>query len=417
MPRRVIILGSTGSIGTQALDVIRAHPSAYCVGGLGAGGAHPDLLARQAHEFSVPLVALANENSVTAFRAAYREYARGAREPEIFSGTDAMVQLASQAEGSCSSADGYGSDVVLNGMTGSVGLLPTLAALRTGATLALANKESLVAGGALVRESMIRPGQIVPVDSEHSAIHQALQAGIHHRGLTSENIDGESNVRKIILTASGGPFRGRCRKELENVSVEQALQHPTWNMGPVVTINSASLMNKALELIEAAYLFDVPADDIVPVVHPQSVVHSAVEFIDGSTVAQLSPPDMRLPIALGLSWPKRVPAAAPAFPWHEAATWTFEPLDHETFPAIALARAALAQSPVHPAVLNAANEEAVAAFVRGQLGFLAMADVVGEVLARCDSSCYLGSDAVSCNVEAVLAAEAWARETARRVIA
>ena len=416
MPRRVIILGSTGSIGTQALDVIRGNPSAYVVGGLGAGGAHPELLAQQAHEFSVPLVALADESAVTAFRAAYRDCAQGAREPEIFSGADAMAQLAAQAE-EPRSADGYDGDVVLNGMTGSVGLLPTLAALHTGATLALANKESLVAGGALVREAMARPGQIVPVDSEHSAIHQALQAGIHHKGLTSENLDGQSNLHRIILTASGGPFRGCTREDLADVKVEQALQHPTWNMGPVVTINSASLMNKALELIEAAYLFDVPADGIVPVVHPQSIEHSAVEFIDGSTVAQLSPPDMRLPIALGLSWPQRVPAVAPAFPWHEAASWSFEPLDHETFPAIELARTALAESPVHPAVLNAANEEAVAAFVRGDLGFLAMADVVRDVLACCDSARYLGSGVDSYSVEAVLAAETWARETARRVIA
>lgn len=415
MPRRIIILGSTGSIGTQALDVIRAHPSAYCVGGLGAAGAHPDILAQQAYEFSVPIVALSSEKSVDTFRAAYRKCAQGAREPEIFSGPDAMVQLAAQASGS-DCTDEYDGDVVLNGMAGSVGLLPTLAALRTGATLALANKESLVAGGALVQEAMVRPGQIVPVDSEHSAIHQALQAGIHHRGLTSENLDGESNVRKIILTASGGPFRGRSRSELADVSVQQALHHPTWNMGPVVTINSASLMNKALELIEAAYLFDIAADDIVPVIHPQSVVHSAVEFIDGSTLAQLSPPDMRLPIALGLSWPKRVSSVAPAFPWHEAATWTFEPLDHDTFPSITLARAALAQSPVHPAVLNAANEEAVAAFVRGELGFLAMADVVRHVLELCDSSRYLGSDMASYSVEAVLEAEAWARKTAHKVI-
>ena len=426
MTRNIWLLGSTGSIGTQALDVIRRNPVRFRVAGLGAGGGRVAQLAAQAAEFGVTAVALARAEAAADFREAYSAVTK-APMPEILTGAGAMAALASRASGVTATDPEIvaQADLVLNGITGSVGLAPTLAALATGATLALANKESLVAGGALVREAMVRPGQIVPVDSEHSAIFQALQAGVHHRGLTSALLDGASNVRRIILTASGGPFRGRSRAQLADVTLAQALNHPTWNMGPVVTINSATLMNKGLELIEADYLFDVPPEDIAVVVHPQSAVHSGVEFVDGSAVLQASPPDMRLPIALGLSWPERVADVAPAFDWGSGGTagaagaspmsWTFESLDDEAFPAVNLARAALVASALHPAVLNAANEECVAAFAAGELSFLGITDTVARVLA--DFSDHFAGAAPSVTaLEQVLAAEAWARARAHAVI-
>jgi 1-deoxy-D-xylulose-5-phosphate reductoisomerase len=284
-------------------------------------------------------------------------------------------------------------------VTGSVGLGPTLAALRGGSTLALANKESLVAGGALVRAAQRRADQIVPVDSEHSAIAQALRAG------------ARAEVRRIVLTASGGPFRGWSADAVRAATVDQALAHPTWAMGPVVTVNSASLMNKGLELIEAHLLFDVPVEDITVVVHPQSVVHSMVEFVDGSTIAQASPPDMRLPIALGLSWPERLDVVAPPCDWTQASSWTFEPLDDAAFPAVGLARAAVAASATHPAVYNAANEEAVAAFLSGRAGFGDIVATVEAVLAEHDGT---GADRVT--LDDVSAAEAWARARARALL-
>ena len=261
--------------------------------------------------------------------------------PEIITGPDASTRIA-----------GIEADVVLNGITGSIGLAPTLAALKSGATLALANKESLIVGGALVKAAA-REGQIVPVDSEHSAIAQCLRSG------TAAEVD------RLILTASGGPFRGRTREELHDVSPQEALAHPTWDMGLMVTTNSASLVNKGLEVIEAHLLFDIPLDRIDVVVHPQSVVHSMVQFIDGSTIAQASPPDMRLPIALGLGWPDRVPGSARPCDWTQATSWTFEPLDTEAFPAVGLAKDAAKQGSTYPAVFNAANEEAVMAFHAG----------------------------------------------------
>ncbi len=264
---------------------------------------------------------------------------------------------------SATEAAGLSADVVLNGMTGSIGLRPTLAALQAGSTLALANKESLIAGGPLVKAAAA-PGQLVPVDSEHSALAQCLRGG------------SAAEVRRLVLTASGGPFRGRTRAELADVTPEQALAHPTWTMGPVVTTNSATLVNKGLELIEAHLLFDLPFDRIEVVVHPQSVIHSMVEFCDGSTIAQASPPDMRLPIALGLSWPERVADAAPACDWTTAATWTFAPLDHDAFPAVALARRAGEAGGTAPAVYNAANEELVEAFLGRRLPFLAIVDTL-----------------------------------------
>lgn len=399
MVRDVVILGSTGSIGTQALDVISRNSERFRVRGLAGAGGRLELLARQAAQFRVPRLAIAGGDAAQLARLV-DELAPDLK-PDIEVGQQAVAALAGSGdEGS----------VVLNGITGSVGLEPTLAALACGATLALANKESLVVGGGLVGQAMVRPGQIVPVDSEHSAIAQALRSGVHHKGLTSENIDGASEVDKLILTASGGPFRGKSRAELADVSAEQALQHPTWDMGPVVTINSSTLMNKGLELIEAAYLFDIEPQRIEAVVHPQSIIHSMVLFCDGSTIAQASPPDMRLPIALGLSWPQRLESVSPPCQWGEPTSWTFEPLDHEVFPAVSLAREAVAASALHPAVLNAANEEAVEAFLRGRLEYLGIIDTVRGVLDAFEAP------STSLTLDAVLATEAWARARAHDIM-
>ncbi|MDO5026109.1 MAG: 1-deoxy-D-xylulose-5-phosphate reductoisomerase [Trueperella sp.] len=391
---RVVILGSTGSIGTQALNVIRNHPDKFEVVGLGAGGNQLELLAAQTQEFRVSTVAVANQDSAPALKELLPGVA-------VWAGSEALAELAALA--------GPGG-VVLNGITGSVGLGPTLAALHSGAQLALANKESLVAGGKLVADAMVRPGQITPVDSEHSAIAQALRSGRHHKGLTSPEVDGTSEVARLILTASGGPFRGCTRAQLQDVTAQQALNHPTWDMGPVVTINSATLMNKGLELIEAAYLFDMSPQQIVPVVHPQSVIHSMVEFCDGSTIAQASPPDMQLPIALGLSWPDRLPKVATPCRWDTATSWDFEPLDDAVFPAVNLAREAVATSALHPAVMNAANEEAVAAFLTDRISYLAIIDIVSQVVAD-----FSAPETV--DLAQVQAAEAWARHRAQAEIA
>ena len=316
--------------------------------------------------------------------------------PEILVGPDASTQIAGS----------FPQAVVLNGITGGVGLGPTLAALEAGSTLALANKESLVVGGPLVRRAMKRDGQIVPVDSEHSAIAQCLASGVHERGLTARRVTGKSELAQLVLTASGGPFRGKKRADLAEVTPQQALAHPTWNMGPVVTINSSTLVNKGLELIEAHLLFDVPASDIVPVVHPQSIVHSMVTWKDGATIAQASPPDMKLPIALGLTWPKRLPDIEKPVDFLQRQEWTFEPVDSQTFPAINLARAAVTESPTHPAVYNAANEVFVDAFLRGQLAYLSIVDLLEEVLAE-----HQGIDEPT--LDDILGAQEWAKASAR----
>lgn len=357
--RRVLILGSTGSIGTQALDVIRTRRDRFHVVGLAAGSDHEGLAA-QAAEFGVGDTAL------------------GAAEAE------ALVRAVD-------------ADVVLNGITGSVGLGPTLAALECGRTLALANKESLIVGGDLVT-ALAAPGQIVPVDSEHSAIAQALRSGEH------------SEVRRLVLTASGGPFRGRSRDELGAVTPAQALAHPTWDMGRVVTTNSATLVNKGLEVIEAHLLFGVGYDEIDVVVHPQSVVHSMVEFVDGSTIAQASPPDMRLPISLGLDWPHRVAGVGAPLDWTRASSWTFEPLDAAAFPAVELAKRVGRAGGTYPAVFNAANEQAVDAFHDGALGFLGILDTVARVVDAHDAPAELTR-------EGLADAEDWARREADRLIA
>lgn len=409
----VVLLGSTGSIGTQALQVVEAAPEGtYRVRALSAGGAQLELLAEQAVRHQVDVVAVADAAAGDRLRTLLRERG-GATTPEILTGPDAATQAAALLGSAGTAADGPGdaAGVVLNGITGSVGLAPTLAALRSGARLALANKESLVVGGSLVQDAQQRPGQVVPVDSEHSAIAQALLGGRHEKGMTSPVVTGRTEVRRLVLTASGGPFRGRRRADLAGVTAAQALAHPTWAMGPVVTVNSSTLVNKGLELIEAHLLFDVPTDDIVVVVHPQSVVHSMVEFHDGSTLAQASPPDMRLPIALGLSWPGRAPDVVPPCRWDEPTAWTFEPLDDAVFPAVGLARGAASASATHPAVLNAANEQCVAAFLDGRLPYLGIVDVVAEVLAE------HGGATGRPDLAEVLGAEEWARARAEELLA
>jgi len=392
-PREVTVLGSTGSIGRQAIAVAQQNPDRLRVTGLAAGGADVAGLADQALALGVRTVAVARATSAQDLQLAFyaaasqRGWAKGDYAlPEILAGPRAAEELAARP-----------ADVVLNGITGSIGLGPTLSALRAGRTVALANKESLVAGGDLVLAAA-SPGQLVPVDSEHSALAQCLRGG------------ARGEVARLVLTASGGPFRGRAADDLADVTVADALAHPTWDMGPVVTINSATLMNKGLELIEAHLLFDVPYADIDVVVHPQSIVHSMVTFADGATIAQASPPDMRLPIALALAWPDRLPVVQPALDWSTASNWQFEPLDDVAFPAVRLARMAGEAGGVVPAMFNAANEEAVAAFVAGRLSFRGIVDLVARTL---DDAPELG--APTC-VEDVLAAEKWAREHARGVI-
>ena len=360
----VVILGSTGSIGTQGLDVISRHPDRFDVVGLAAGGAHVDLLARQAARFHVSGVAVFDEHAVQPLRDALAQ--AGATHVEVTAGPEAVVNMA-----------GSGADVVLNGITGSIGLEPSIAALRSGSQLALANKESVVAGGHLLFDAQVRAQQINPVDSEHSAIWQSLRSGTH----------GE--VSKLVVTASGGPFRGWTRNQMIDITPEQAL-------------------------IEASRLFDVPPSRIEVTVHPQSIVHSMVEFRDGATIAQASPPDMRLPIALGLSAPERLGDVAAACDWTKAATWTFEPLDDEAFPAVNLARHCLEASEKHTAVLNAANEQAVHAFLEHRLPYLGIVDTVKEVLD--DMDCEMRGNPLFASVEEMSQLEHEARRRADELI-
>ena len=384
-PRDVVLLGSTGSIGTQAADVIRRNPGRFRVAGLAAGGGNPGLLASQAIEFGAEVVAVEREPAAAEVREALR--AQGARtQPKVLAGPDGVTEAAA-----------WPCDVVLNAVTGFRGLAATLAALRAGRVLALANKESLITGGPLVA-GLARPGQIVPVDSEHSAIAQCLRGG------------SAGEVARLILTASGGPFLHRSRAELERVSPDQALAHPTWNMGPVITVNSATLVNKGLEVIEAHLLFGVGFDAIQVVVHRQSVVHSMVEFTDGSTIAQASPPDMRIPIALALGWPDRVAGAAPAVDWSTAHTWTFEPLDEQAFPAVRIAREAGSTGGTAPATYNAANEVCVDAFLAGRLAFTGIVDIVAQVVSEHD-----GRAGDTAQLADVRAADGWARDRAREL--
>jgi len=338
--RDVVVLGSTGSIGVQALEIVAANPNEFRLVGLSGGRKNPQLLMQQAKKFNVPIVgSMAPAPAVAGV--------------QVIDGDNSSVEIAALP---C--------DIVLNGITGSIGLGPTLSALGVGNKVALANKESLVAGGELVMK--YGADRIIPVDSEHSAIYQALLAG------------KKSDVRKLILTASGGPFRERS--DLSDVTVADALNHPTWSMGEVVTINSATLLNKGLEIIEAHYLFDLPYENIEAVIHPQSVVHSLVEFIDGSTIAQASPPNMKGPIAYALSYPDRISKATAAIDWSKSHTWQFLPIDNEKYPAIELAKRCGQLGSGLPAVYNAANEVAVAAFLAGQIKFTAIIDIVEAVV-------------------------------------
>jgi 1-deoxy-D-xylulose-5-phosphate reductoisomerase len=394
--RDVVLLGSTGSIGTQTIEVVTRAPDRFRVSAIAAGGGNPRVLAEQAAQLRVAAIGISHEHAVDVLREELAACWPGDQPyPRLYAGPHATEELAQR-----------GCDVVLNAVAGAQGLRATLAALDAGRVVALANKESLIAGGPLVT-ARARPGQLVPVDSEHSALAQCLRSG------------RATEVRRLLVTASGGPFRGKRRDELGDVTPEQALAHPTWNMGRLVTTNSATLVNKGLEVIEAHLLFDIPLDRIDVVVHPQSVIHSMVEFVDGSTIAQASPPDMRLPISLALGWPDRVPHAAAAVDWTHANTWTFEPLDPAAFPAVELAREAGAASGCAPAVYNAANEELVDAFHAGAIKFLQIVDTLAAVLHTWLSEHHERAENAGNpgTVEDVEGAESWARERARAVAA
>lgn len=396
MPTRVAIIGSTGSIGTQALEVIDKRADQFTVTALAASGSQPRDLADQAIRFGVELVAVTHASAAQDVQldlyaeAQRRGWNRGdQRLPKLITGNDAAARAAASDV-----------DVVLNAAAGAAGLAPTLAALDAGTQLALANKESLIIGGELVRSRAGR-GQLVPVDSEHSALAQAM------RGERPED------VHRLVLTASGGPFHGHTREQLAGVTPEQALDHPTWNMGKLVTINSATMVNKALEVIEAHLLFDVPYERIDVVVHPSSTVHSMVEFVDGSTMAQASPPDMRLPISLALAWPHRVPGAAAACDWSQPTSWQFGPLNEEVFPAVQLARRAGKFGRTAPAVFNAANEVCVQAFLNQDLGFVGIVDTVSAVLAE-----HMADPVVvtrELTLDSVMDADDWARRRAQEL--
>ena len=343
----LVILGSTGSIGVQALEIVEANPSLFRIVALTAAGSNTDLLIAQAKKFNVPVIGVTK--NADQIKAALPN-------STVIDGPLASTEIAAIT---C--------DVVLNGITGSIGLGPTLAALRVGNRVALANKESLVAGGDLVM-SLAKPDQLLPVDSEHSALWQSLMGG------------KKSEVSKLVLTASGGPFRDRT--DLSTITIAEALNHPTWSMGPVVTINSATLVNKGLEIIEAHYLFAIPYSQIEAVIHPQSVVHSMVEYVDGSTIAQASPPNMKGPISFAINHPDRVKAATVPIDWTQSHTWTFEPIDNERFPAIDLARRCGALGGGLPAIFNAANEVCVASFISGEIGFTSIVETVEEVVQK-----------------------------------
>ncbi|WP_288748161.1 1-deoxy-D-xylulose-5-phosphate reductoisomerase [uncultured Corynebacterium sp.] len=374
--QRILILGSTGSIGTQALEVIADNPDKFEVVGIAAGGSNPQQIIEQARSFH-----LSFDHIAVAQPAAAAEVS-AALGGTVLSGDGAAEELVRSVP----------ADTVLNALVGSLGLKATLATLDMGEYLALANKESLVAGGTLVTKSA-RPGQIIPVDSEHSAMAQCLRAG------------EEGELAKLVLTASGGPFRGQTREQMWDVTPQQAAQHPTWSMGQMNTLNSATLINKGLELIEATLLFDIEPECIDVTVHPQSVIHSMATFKDGCTIAQASPPSMKLPISLALNWPQRVPGAQPALDFSQAHAWNFEPLDDVSFPAVSLAREAAAQGT--GVIYNAANEEAAAAFLSGRIHFPEIVDVAGEILG--ESSQFAG---VVSTLDEILAVEGEARRRA-----
>jgi len=375
--KRILILGSTGSIGTQALEVIADNRDKFEVIGIAAGGANPDLVVEQARAFGLSADRVAVANTQAAAKVA-----------DALGGAvvSSAAQLVREVE----------ADTVLNALVGSMGLEATLAAIEAGEILALANKESLVAGGSIVMDK-VKPGQLIPVDSEHSAMAQCLRSG--ERG----------ELARLVLTASGGPFRGWTREQMWEVTPEQAAAHPTWSMGQMNTLNSATLVNKGLELIEATLLFDIEAELIDVSVHPQSIIHSMATFKDGSTIAQASPPSMKLPISLALNWPHRVPDAQPALDFTQSMQWQFEPVG-EAFSAVQLA-ADVAGKGSLPAVYNAVNEEAAEAFLEGKIKFPQIVDCVTEVL---DSASEFAG--VPSSVDDVLAVETEARQRAQKIL-
>ncbi len=381
--RRVVILGSTGSIGTQALDVIRHTPDRFEVVGLAAASNH-ELLVGQIREFMPPVVAVSDETAATELKAGLA----GLRSVEMVVGAEAAEQLARDLD----------ADIVLNAMVGAVGLPPTLAALQSGKTLALANKESLIIGGELVMDLVKgEPERLLPVDSEHAALAQCLRG------------ESREDLKRVIITASGGPFRGWTREELAKASVKEALAHPTWRMGPKITIDSATLMNKGLEVIEAHFLFGLEYSQIDVVVHPESVVHGIAEFADGAMMAQLSMPDMRLPIQLALAYPDRLSTGITALDLASVGTLTFDRVDQEAFPSLDLCFKAGQRGSTFPAVLNAANEVAVMAFLEGKIAMTGIPDLVGRVI----------DDHQPASVVSVVTldrADAWARRRAAEII-
>jgi len=381
--RSVSLLGSTGSIGANVCEVVRQFPERYRLVALAAGSNY-DALAKQIIEFKPELVAIGSEEGSSRLRDLLPPSCR----PEILVGP----------EGNCAVAAHPDAQITISAIVGSAGLLPTLSAIRAGKDIGLANKETLVMAGKIVMDEVARHGVVMlPVDSEHSAIFQALEAG------------RRDDVKKIILTASGGPFRGRDRAQLEKVTREEALNHPNWSMGRKISIDSATLMNKGLEVIEARWLFGVADEHIEVVVHPQSIIHSLVEFIDGSVVAQLGIPDMRIPIAYALSYPERLPLDLPRLSLAQCANLAFHDPDFQSFPALRLAYDALRSGGVMPAVLNAANEIAVEAFLDAKLDFLQIAETVEETMAIIKS----GSED---NLDDILQADGDARRTARHII-
>jgi|TARA_R100000388_G_scaffold95028_1_gene85879 1-deoxy-D-xylulose-5-phosphate reductoisomerase len=355
--QKLAILGSTGSIGTQALDIVRQHPDKFEVIALTAHS-NWELLAQQVKEFTPSFAAISNEDHLDDLKATVSGV-------EIISGSENLPSIATLDE----------ADIILNSLVGFAGFESTLEAIRSGKKVALANKESLVVGGALINQELQKTdAKLIPVDSEHSAMLQCL---------VGESMD---DIEKIIITASGGPFREFSKKQMEEVTVEQALNHPNWNMGAKITIDSSTMMNKGLEIIEAHWLFDIPVEKIEPVVHPQSIIHSMVTFIDGSSKAQLGLPDMKVPIIYALSYPERLDLETPRMNWQEAQNLTFEPVDFERFPCVKLAMDSLKESDYAPAVLNAANEVAVDRFLNKEIGYISISKIVEKSLAKIESS-------------------------------
>ena len=384
--KRVVVLGATGSVGRQTLDIVREHRERLQVVGLSAG-ANVDLLAHQIAEFQPAAFAVADAVVGEQFLASHPDL----RARCVGVGTDSVCQLARVP-----------ADIVVNALLGYAGLRPTLAALASGTDVALSNKETMVVAGELVRRAADATGaRILPVDSEHSAIFQCLRAGQRHE------------VRRLILTASGGPFRTLPRAEMQHITRAQALRHPTWSMGPKITIDSATMMNKGLEVLEARWLFDVDFDRIEILVHPESIVHSMVEFADGSVIAQLGPTDMRLPIWHALHEPERPEADFPRLDLAAVGSLSFEALDRERFPCVDLAVTAGRRGGLTPAILNAANEAAVAAFLDGRLRFLEVPELIGAVLEQAPEQ---APSTPVLDLESIHAADRWAREAASRFV-